>query len=265
MTRPFRAAMLSALALVVGLDVLPCASAATGDVQGVFDAGGQRQWISCAGTGSPTIVIASGLGASHTMWGKVIAPLRSLSRVCISDRPGLGSSPSRRGSTTTDAGEHAEELRALLRRSGETGPFILVGHSYAGLIDRAFAAAHPAEVAGVLLLDAVYPGIQRTFVASYRGPWHEGGTTIDMDASERATKGGPNLGATPLVVVTAGDPATATSWADRKWNTEQARAARLSTMSRHWFAKRSGHVIQNDQPAMVVSAVRWLLRRTTRD
>jgi pimeloyl-ACP methyl ester carboxylesterase len=235
------------------------AAADTGSVEGVFDAGGQRQWISCSGQGGPTIVIASGLGASHTMWRKVLGPMRQTTRVCISDRPGLGSSPARRGSSTTDAGQHAAELRALLARAGESGPFILVGHSYAGLIVRAFAAEHPTDVAGVMLLDAVYPGIQRTFLSSYRGPWHEGGTTIDMAASERATRGGPDLGDTPLVVITAGDPAQATSWADRKWNAEQSRAARLSSVARHWYAKRSGHVIQQDQPSIVLAGAAWLL------
>jgi len=235
------------------------AAADTGSRGGVVTAGGQRQWISCAGSGSPTMVISSGLGASHAMWDRVLPSLRTLSRVCIYDRPGLGSSPARRGSSRTDAGQHATELAALLGEAGERGPFILVGHSYAGLIVRAFAAQHPSAVAGMLLLDAVYPGIQRTYLSSYRGPWHEGGTTIDMAASEKATAGGPDLGDTPLVVVTAGDPAKATSWADRKWNLEQARSARLSTVSRHWFARRSGHVIQQDQPAIVIAAAKWLL------
>ena len=230
----------------------------TGEVQGIYDAGGQRQWISCAGTGSPTVVISSGLAADHRMWAKVLAPMRALTRVCISDRPGLGNSPKRAG-VHTDAGEHAAELDALLTAAGEKGPFILIGHSYTGLVVRAYAAEHPHKVAGIMLLDAVYPGIQRTFLPSYHGPWHEGGTLINMRRSERATKGGPSLGAKPLVVITAGKPGNGTSWADSKWNAEQARSARLSSNSQHWFAKDSGHVIQQDQPAIVIAGLRWLL------
>ena len=249
---------LCGLALLVTL--APAASAA-GSVDRVFTAAGQRQWISCSGTGSPTVVISSGLGASSSMWSKVLKPLRAQSRVCISDRPGLGKSPARSGSTRTDAGEHADELHALLAAAGETGPFVLIGHSYAGLIVRAYAASHPDEVTGVLLLDAVYPGIHRTFLPSYHGPWHEGGTTISMSASERATRGGPDLGDTPLIVITAGDPKKATSWADRKWNAEQARAAALSTNAEHLFATSSGHVIQRDDPAIVIAAVKRLLEK----
>lgn len=249
-------------ALVLFFTPVPVASASNGSVEGVITAAGQRQWISCSGSGSPTVVISSGLGATSSMWSKVLKPMRAHSRVCIVDRPGLGRSPARRASTRTDAGEHAAELRAVLAKAGERGPFILVGHSYAGLIVRAFAAAYPGDVCGMLLIDAVYPGIHRTFLPSYRGPWHEGGTTISMGASERATRGGPNLGDTPLIVITAGDPRKAVSWADRKWNAEQARSATLSSDSEHLFAKASGHVVQQDDPGIVIDAVTRLLAKS---
>jgi hypothetical protein len=256
-------ALIAGVVLMISLALAPGAAAGTGHVQGVLDAGGQRQWISCAGSGSPTLVLAAGVGDSHETWHTVIGPLREMTRVCTYDRPGVGSSPRRR-SMHTDAGRHAAELRALLSAAGEKGPFILVGHSYAGLVVRAFAAQEPTTVAGMLLLDACYPGIHRTFLPSYRGPWHEGGTIINMAASERATGDGPDLGGTPLVVITAGDPARATSWADRKWNAEQARSARLSTLSRHWYATQSGHSIHKDQPAIVLRGVRWLLEQARR-
>ena len=247
--------------LALGLS-FPSASANTGDesFRDVITAGGQRQWLSCVGTGYPTVVISSGLGADSSRWSKVLPQLRALTRTCISDRPGLGKSPARIGSKTTDAGEHADELRSLLTSASESGPFILVGHSYAGLIARAFAAQRQSDVAGVLLLDGVYPGIHRTFLPSYKSPWHEGGTLIDMAASERSTNGGPDLGATPLIVITAGTPGNGTNWADRKWNAEQVKAARLSSNSLHWIAKQSGHVIQQDRPAIVVAGVRELLQ-----
>lgn len=239
----------------------PAAPASTRpSIEAIIDAGGQRQWLSCSGQGSPTVVISSGLGASHEMWSKVLAPLRASSRVCISDRPGLGASPPRSGSATTDAGQHAQELRSLLDAAGEHGPYLLVGHSYAGLIVRAFYAQDPTAVAGMLLIDACWPGIHRDFLPSYRSPWHEGGTLIDMAASERADAGGPNLGSLPLIVLAAGDPATATSSGDRAWFAHQAQAAQLSTRGHLRFARHSGHVVQRDRPAQVISAVGDLLR-----
>lgn len=256
---------LSALAMGGLLAVVAAPSPAqAGDHGTVIAAAGQRQWLWCAGTGSPTAVISSGLRADHTMWRKVIAPLQRLTRTCIYDRPGLGSSPPRTGSKRTDAGAHADELHALLAASGEQGPYLLIAHSYAGLIARAFAASYPQDVSGMLLVDAVFPSIHRTYLPSYRGPWHEGGTTIDMQASEDATRSGPRLGALPLIVLTAGD-GTGTSWADRVWEREQARASRLSSAGQHWHATRSGHVIQQDQPAIVIEAVQALVTQSRAD
>lgn len=226
----------------------------------VIEANGQRQWISCSGQGWPIAVISSGLRADHTMWRKVLGGLRSQTRTCIYDRPGLGSSPPRQGSEDTDAGKHAKELHALLAAAGEPGPYLLIAHSYAGLIARAFAASYPTDVNGMLLIDAVFPSIHRTFLPSYRGPWHEGGTTIDMQASEEAATSGPSMGDLPLIVLTAGD-GSGTSWADRTWEREQAKAALLSTRGQHWHARRSGHVIQRDQPAIVLKAVASLLQQ----
>lgn len=247
----------SALAVVVTMLALAVAPPAMAD-PAIVKADGQRQWISCEGEGGPTVVLVNGLGSTHSIWAPVLGRLERRSRVCVTDRPGLGSSPARTGSKRTDAGEHARELAAALSAAGEEGPYLLVAHSYGGLVARAFAAQRPDEVAGMMLVDAVYPGIQRTFLPSYRGDWHEGDTVIDMDASEEATEGGPQLGGTPLLVITAGKPGNGTSWADRKWNREQAKAAKLSTVSEHWFARRSGHVIQRDQPAIIARGVDWL-------
>ena len=246
--------------LVASVLVLLVAAPSRADTA-IVPAEGQRQWISCRGEGSPTTVLINGLRSDHTIWSSVVRGIAQRTRVCLTDRPGLGSSPQRRGSQRTDAGEHARELAAALNAAGERGPYLLVAHSYGGLIARAFAAQRPSEIAGMMLVDAVYPGIHRTFLPSYRGDWHEGGTVIDMDASERATKGGPDLGSTPLVVLTAGKPGNGSSWADRKWNQEQRRAATLSDVSVHWFARKSGHVIQRDQPARVTAALDWLLTR----
>lgn len=257
---PTRVAAVVVTMLAAVLAATAAASAA--DLTAILDAGGQRQWISCTGSGSPTIVIASGLGADHTMWRKVVKPMSTRTRVCITDRPGLGSSPNRRGTQTTDAGMHARELHDVLAAAGEQGPFILIGHSYAGLITRAYAAAYPDQVAAMLLLDAVWPGIHRDFLKSYASPWHEGGTRIDMAASERATNGGPDLGAKPLIVIAAGDPAKVTSSTGRSWNRHQGAAARQSTNGRLWFAKKSGHKIQLDQPAIVLRAVDQLLAQS---
>lgn len=254
--------------LVLTLLVVMCAviavpsgaqAAGTDPVKGVFVAGGQRQWISCAGAGSPTVVVISGLGASSSMWNRVTPSFAKTSRTCVYDRPGLGKSPRRSGSSFTNANQHARELHALLAKAHETGPVILVAHSYAGLIARSYVRQFGEDVAGALLLDAVYPGIETNYLPSYRHDWNEGGTVIDMSASSAGAA--TTFGSIPLVVITAGDPEPgAPSWVIRLWNRMQDRAATLSTDSVHVVASASGHVVQNDQPAVVIKGVDELVR-----
>lgn len=255
------------LVLVMTLAVLgmgAASAAGTDPVKGVFSAGGQRQWISCAGTGSPTVVVVSGLGASSSMWREVTPAFTKRTRTCVYDRPGLGKSPSRSGSRTTNAKQHARELHALLTTVGETGPVVLVAHSYAGLIARAYVKQYSTDVAGALLLDAVYPGIETNYLPSYRHDWNEGGTVIDMSASSAAAAS--SFGSMPLVVITAGDPEPgAPKWVVRLWNRMQDAAARLSTDSVHVVAARSGHVVQSDQPAVVIKGVSELVSAVRND
>jgi pimeloyl-ACP methyl ester carboxylesterase len=46
------------------------------------------------------------------------------------------------------------ELHAVLEKAGEKPPFLLVGHSYGGWLARLFAETFPADVFGVVLVDA---------------------------------------------------------------------------------------------------------------
>jgi pimeloyl-ACP methyl ester carboxylesterase len=49
----------------------------------------------------------------------------------------------------------AFELHLLLEKAGEPAPFVLVGHSYGGALVRTHQATYPADVAGLVLVDAV--------------------------------------------------------------------------------------------------------------
>lgn len=94
----------------------------------------------------------SGLSGTSFEWARVRPALARAGRVCSYDRAGLGwSDPSPRPRTSPAI---AEELHALLGRAGVPPPYVLVGHSDGGLHVRLFAAKYPAEVAGVVLVDA---------------------------------------------------------------------------------------------------------------
>lgn len=55
------------------------------------------------------------------------------------------------------AGRIAGELHELLGRAGVPPPYVLAGHSFGGLVMRVFAARHPREVAGLVLVDPAHP------------------------------------------------------------------------------------------------------------
>jgi pimeloyl-ACP methyl ester carboxylesterase len=112
--------------------------------------------IYCAGEGSPTAVLVSGLGDDWTPWGFVLHDVAAKTRVCAYDRAGLGwsaASPSARTSRNI-----ASELEATLNAAGEKGPYILVGHSSGGLHIREYRAQHLDKVVGMLFLDSASPG-----------------------------------------------------------------------------------------------------------
>jgi pimeloyl-ACP methyl ester carboxylesterase len=106
--------------------------------------------------GAPLVLLEAGAFGFSADWAVVQdlldhAGLRSLAY----DRAGLGRSdpgpPPRNGEAVV------RDLEALLSAAGEPAPYIVVGHSMAGLSVRLFTARHLGEVAGVVLVDATTP------------------------------------------------------------------------------------------------------------
>ena len=105
------------------------------------------------GQGSPTVLLESGLAASSLSWALVQEPVAEFAQVCSYDRAGFGwSLPASQPRTV---GNVIAELTALLKNAGLQGPYLLVGHSFGGLLVRAFAHQYPDDVAGVVLVDPV--------------------------------------------------------------------------------------------------------------
>jgi pimeloyl-ACP methyl ester carboxylesterase len=122
----------------------------------LVNVGGYRLHIYCMGAGSPTVVIDAGLGDWSTMWGSVQTEVAKTTQVCAYDRAGSGWSDS--GPLPRDAGQFANELHTLLQNANLPGPFVLVGHSLGGLPVRVFTGQYPEEVAGVVLIESMFPG-----------------------------------------------------------------------------------------------------------
>jgi pimeloyl-ACP methyl ester carboxylesterase len=118
----------------------------------MVDVGGYRLHINCTGSGSPTVVVEAGYGDTSASWSWVQPEVAKTTRICTYDRAGMGwseASPEPRA-----AREYAKELHTLLANANEPGPYVLVGHSMGGYTMIVYAHDYPAEVAGLVLVDA---------------------------------------------------------------------------------------------------------------
>jgi pimeloyl-ACP methyl ester carboxylesterase len=127
---------------------------------GEFVAGcGHRLHVIVRGEGSPAVIMESGVAASSLSWARVQPALAPFTGTCAYDRAGLGWSDAPSSPRTFQT--ILDDLRAVVARSG-AGPWIslgagrpviLVGHSFGSLIVRGYAARHPDQVAGLVLVD----------------------------------------------------------------------------------------------------------------
>ena len=121
----------------------------------LYDVGGYRLHLDCTGTGSPTVVLLGGMGEMSPSWARIAPAVATTTRVCTYDRAGQGWSES--SPNAADGTHTARDLHALLQAAGESGPYVLVGHSSGGVYGLTYAADHPDEVAGMVLLDSSSP------------------------------------------------------------------------------------------------------------
>ncbi|GBF57663.1 2-succinyl-6-hydroxy-2,4-cyclohexadiene-1-carboxylate synthase [Candidatus Phycosocius bacilliformis] len=124
----------------------------------LIDVDGRKQRLVCQGearAGEPIIVFEAGAYSGSADWGYLQPEVAKTARTCSYDRAGMGwSEPSK---APRDPATLARELKALLDASGEKGPYVLVGHSMAGLLTRAFISQYPDHVVGLVLIDAADP------------------------------------------------------------------------------------------------------------
>lgn len=272
------------------------------DVAAAFDVGdGRKMYLECSGSGSPLVVFISGQRGSAQDWSlvadgiddpSVFEQVSQHTRVCAYDRPGtpVGESFSRSDAVRmpTTAAAMVDDLHALLAAAGETEPTVVVAHSVGGLAGRLYAATYPADVVGLVLVDATSVGLQD---AETPEQWEiqrkllAGDITeslaqypdierVDFDASFDQVRGAPALRQMPLVVISAdrpwgpiveqmyaagellpGVPADFGYVLDEAAAESQAGLAALLPESEHITDTNSGHDVHHEQPQLVTDAV----------
>ena len=248
-------------------------TAAVGDGRRV-DVGGHALYIDCRGSGSPTIVLESGMGDGVVGWAPVHDELAGTTRTCAYDRAGRGGSDARDRHTVADA---ADDLRTLLTNAGERPPFVVVGHSLGEVHARVFADRFRDDVAGLILVDGFSVDLEvdriHPLLGDLRGEYQErvqqlrdlvaAVEGLDWPASERQLREA-DLGGLAVTVLRAPreEPRL-----DAGTNREIARTWQRAYESlspgrvRYEIAWGAGHIIQADRPDLVIAAARDLLDR----
>jgi len=118
----------------------------------LLDVDGRRLHVVCSGTGSPTVLFESGIAGSSLSWSRVLRDVAAFTRACAYDRAGLGWSDPPRGPRSV--ARLLGDLQNVLAHANTAGaPCILVGHSFGAFLVYAYASEHPADIAGLVLLD----------------------------------------------------------------------------------------------------------------
>jgi pimeloyl-ACP methyl ester carboxylesterase len=120
----------------------------------MIDVGGYQLRIYCIGKGNPTVIMEAGLGNPGLAWSLVQPEIAKHTQVCVYDRAGLGWSDPSPHERTADV--MVNELHALLWNAGIEVPYILVGHSFGGLLMRLYAHKYPADITGLVLVDSYH-------------------------------------------------------------------------------------------------------------
>jgi pimeloyl-ACP methyl ester carboxylesterase len=138
----------------IALDDAPAEPLAiSGPHAGLFEVNGRQLFLSCVGHGEPTVVLIGGLSSD---WTEVQRRASATTRVCSYDKPNVLGSRSEHTPTPRDAAGMADELAALLDAAAVPDPYVIVGHSNGGMVAQLFAATHPDQIAGIVLVDSAH-------------------------------------------------------------------------------------------------------------
>lgn len=258
--------------------------------------GGREIYLECRGAGSPTVVLEAGTGDLAEIWtlppvgpGQPVLPeVAKFTRVCAYDRPGTYLLPDTLSRSDPvemprSAGDIVRDLGALLD-AHVPGPYVLVGHSFGGMVVRLHATLFPERIAGLVLVDSQ----NEAFIAAYKefltpaqyqaavlepgpppGLEHYAdverlGLEVSGAQTKQAQKDTP-LREMPLVVLSHSrdlpnpfgfPPDWPIAALDRAFQDSQDELAELVPGARHVIATTSGHYIQLDQPMLVSEEIR---------
>ena len=259
-----------------------------------IDIGGRSLHLQCWGervAGEPAVLLITGHGPTTSSWEPMATEFAADGHhLCAYDRAGVGGSdPAPEASRTTE--DQVTDLVMLLDAAGLPEPVVLAAHSLGslpavGLVDRA-----PERVAGVVLVDPWSPRVsaaqraalppeapdespelagERRFLTDLFDP-AQNAEHLDVAASDEEVarlldEPGPIFGDLPVVVLSApplpplpGLPDSYHAATLAAMSDGYREFAAESTRGRLIEVEDTGHNIQDDQPDIVMDAIREVM------
>lgn len=242
---------------------------------------GKDQHILDVGSGEPVVVFVSGFGNDLGTYAPIQRAVSGFTRAISYDRAGVGKSELTVPDGSLDI--MVDELNRILEQESIPGPYVLVGHSSGGHIVRYFAHIYPAKVAGMVLIDPTPEYMDDEIrrlktpaeIRSYdslnehgRNPsWSEGlkREADYFNVNELTIKKSRFPNQIPITVLTAMNMRESRHsflkgvnqikfYLHKKWLKDAPHI-------RHVLAHRSGHYIHIDEPELVISEIRTMVKK----
>lgn len=270
--------------LIASLVSALCASIVSAQTHTLVPIGDRRLDVVQSGSGGPALVFEPGLADSLDTWLPMWRTMSQFTTVVAYSRAGFGRSES--GSSDHSVPQAARDLHELLHHLSIKPPYILVARSYGGLIARLYTSLYPSDVAGIVLVDATheqqvqrwgtidkaYPGQFKQFFDSVLATLKPGPQSEETRETVKIQAAGAIPGLTPLPDIPIAVLTSMKSDESAPYVNGTARGHEIwRALHDEWFHRsrngihietsRSGHGIQDDEPALVEMAIRFVLDR----
>ena len=255
---------------------------------------GRTLYLQCEGSGAPPVVLISGRSDRADVWKKVMQEVSKHTLVCAYDRPGTisfidGRVKNSRSTEVTQprsVRQAVDDLHAVLKNV--KGPYVLVAHSYGGLIARLYAQTYSKEVIGLVLVDTLSELLYKTLNEKDRADWARLNNyySEDLDkviVQERINliksleEMGPDV-KVPAIVLTSDEPydfkelikegilpkGTPIEFGDVVFKAHLKSQDELAKRfnAKHITNTHAGHYIQVEQPQLVIDAILEVVKQT---